>query len=153
MEIITNGAKETQQVARKIIKDLILTNKKRVGALVVALSGDLGAGKTTFTQGLSHALGVKEKILSPTFVILKHFNILAFKHFSNLYHMDCYRLAGVDDLKELGLEEILKDPANLVLIEWAERIKDALPKYTVWIKFEHLGEDRRKIKIQMTNDK
>jgi tRNA A37 threonylcarbamoyladenosine biosynthesis protein TsaE len=62
--------------------------------------------------------------------------------------MDAYRLSGEKDLAELGFGEILKEPKNTVAIEWAERIKKALPENTIWIKFEHAGEDKRKIKIK-----
>jgi tRNA threonylcarbamoyladenosine biosynthesis protein TsaE len=147
VDFLTTNAGETQQLAGKIIKDL--AGRPTRGALVLALEGELGAGKTAFTQGLGEALGIKEKILSPTFVIMKRFTIydLRFKNFKNLYHLDAYRLSGAGDTKELGLEEILKDKNNLVVIEWAERIKDILPPDTVWLKFEHGGEDRRKIEV------
>ncbi len=145
MKFITKNFKETQQLAGQLIKKLI--EMPHSGALVLAFKGDLGAGKTTFIQGLGKALGVKEKILSPTFVIMKHFNILTSKHFNSLYHIDCYRLDDEKDLVELGFEEILKNENNLVVIEWAERIKKALPRDTVWMEFEHGGEDERRIRI------
>lgn len=145
MEYLTTSVGETQQLAGKILKEI--AGRQTQGALVLALEGELGAGKTAFTQGLGKALGVKEKILSPTFVIMKHFNILTFEHFKNLYHLDCYRIEKTVDLAGLGLADILKDKKNLVVIEWAERIKDILPADTVWIKFEHKGEDNREIKV------
>jgi len=139
MEFITNSAKETKKLAAKLIKDFI--GAKRKNALVFGLSGELGAGKTTFIQGLAKALGVKERILSPTFVIMKHFN--------NFYHIDCYRIDKPAELKELGLEEVLKNPKNLVMIEWAEKVRKILPKEIIWLEFEHLGEDRRKIILNL----
>lgn len=123
-----------------------LADMSHQGALVLALQGELGAGKTTFIQGLAQALGIKEKILSPTFVLMKRFTIYDLR-FTNLYHIDAYRLSGASDVKDLGLEEILKDKNNLVVIEWAERVKEILPKDTVWLEFEHGGEDNRKITI------
>ena len=145
MEFITKNTQETQKLAGDFVENLADTLHR--GALVLALRGELGAGKTTFVQGLAGVLGVKEKILSPTFLIIKHFNILTSKHFKNLYHMDAYRLSGAGDVKGLGLEEILQDKNNLVVIEWAERVKDILPKDTLWLQFEHGGEDKRKITI------
>lgn len=153
MDFLTQSAGETQKLAGKILKEI--ASHQTQGALVLALQGELGAGKTAFTQGLGQALGIKEKILSPTFVIMKHFKIatsdkrLAASRIkvSDLYHIDAYRLSGIKDTKELGLEEILKDKNNLVVIEWAERVKEALPKDAVWIKFEHKGEDNRGIKV------
>lgn len=149
MEFITTGASETQELAGKIIRDLVRRPAK--GALVLALQGELGAGKTTFIQGLARALGVKEKVLSPTFVIMKHYDIKTFRlaplaqGIKKIYHIDVYRLESAKDLAGLGLEEILKDKKNLVVIEWAERVRDLLPKDAVWMKFEHGREDRRKI--------
>jgi tRNA threonylcarbamoyladenosine biosynthesis protein TsaE len=139
MEFITDSAKETQVVARKIIEKS--ASQPRQEALVLAMEGELGAGKTTFVQGLAKALGIKEKVLSPTFVIMRRFK--------KLYHIDCYRLSGGQDLKELGFEEIIKNPKNIVVIEWAERVKNVLPKDAVWLKFEHEGEEKRKIKFKM----
>ncbi len=159
MEFITKNFKETQQLAERLVTQLI--KGPHSGALVLALRGELGAGKTTFIQGLGQALWIKEKILSPTFVIMKHFELAnsewpianSQSKINNLYHLDCYRLDSEKDLVELGFEEILKNENNLVVIEWAQRIKKALPRDTIWMEFEHGGEDERKIKIQMTNDK
>lgn len=144
-EFITKNFEETQQLAGQLINRLIKIPHS--GALVLALKGDLGAGKTTFIQGLGQTLGVKEKILSPTFVIMKHFNIPASEYFSNFYHLDCYRIESAGDLEILNFKEILGEQKNLVVIEWAERIKKALPKDAVWMEFEHGGEDRRIIRI------
>jgi len=145
MEFITKNFKETQQLAERLVEQLITAPHR--GALVLALRGDLGAGKTTFIQGLGKALGVKEKILSPTFVIMKHFNILSSDYFSDFYHLDCYRIESSGDLEVLNFKEIINEPKNLVVIEWAERIKKALPSDAVWLEFEHGGEDVRKIQI------
>jgi tRNA threonylcarbamoyladenosine biosynthesis protein TsaE len=145
---LSKNASQTQKLAGKIAADL-LTEKGSKNAMVLALEGELGGGKTTFVQGLAKALGVKEKITSPTFVILRHFNILTSKHFNNLYHIDCYRLDKPEDLVELGFDEILKNPENLVVIEWAEKVKSLIPKNAVWIRFEWVGEEERKIAIKM----
>jgi len=144
MEFITNSAKATQKLAVKLIKDL--ARKKTNGALVLGLVGELGAGKTTFIQGLAESLKIKERILSPTFVIMKRFAI-GDKPFANLYHIDCYRIESPRELSALGFKEIIKDSKNLIVIEWAEKIKKILPKETLWIKFDHLGENKRKIKM------
>lgn len=143
MQYQTSSAQETQKIARGFAQNLFLKEK---GALVVGFSGDLGAGKTTFIQELAVALGVKEKILSPTFVIMKRYELQNQK-FANLYHFDFYRLENPQDLQEMDFEEIIGDSRNLVLIEWAEKLKDALPKDLIWVNFEHEGEDRRKILI------
>ena len=145
MEFITKNFGETQQLAQRLIDKVI--KMPHDGALVLALKGDLGVGKTTFIQGLGVALDIKEKILSPTFVIMKHFNILSSGFFSDFYHLDCYRIESSDDLEILNFKEIISEPKNLVVIEWAERIKKALPLDTVWLEFEHGGEDKRIIRI------
>jgi len=148
MEYLTNSAEGTKTAAKKIIIKLL--KRPHQGALVLVLVGELGAGKTTFVQGLAKTLGVKEKILSPTFVIQKRFMIydLRFKNkFKNLYHLDCYRIENAKNLAGLGLEEILKDKKNLVVIEWAERVANILPADTVWLNFQHKGGDKRKITI------
>ena len=144
MTFNTASAEETQKIARELLKNIAPSQS---GAVILAMEGDLGAGKTTFIQALGRALGVKGKVLSPTFVIIKHFNILTFKHFSDFYHFDCYRLEDPKEILALGFEEIIKDPKNLVAIEWAEKIKKILPKDAIWLKFKHLGEDKRKIRI------
>lgn len=157
MEFITVSVQETQKIAADLIRDLV--NKKTKGALVLALQGELGAGKTTFIQGLAKALKIKERVLSPTFVIMKRFQLVncPITQLNNLYHIDCYRIEGQGELLALGFKEIVKEKKNLVVIEWAEKIKKILPKDTVWIKFEHLGEERRKIilksKFQNSNVK
>lgn len=139
MSIKTKSAKETGAFARKLAVDL--ANRK--GPLVLALRGDLGAGKTTFTQSFAKALGVKKRILSPTFLIMKRFPLKA-GNFQNLYHIDAYRIKA-QDLKKLDISEILKGQ-NIVLIEWADRVREILPKGTIWIRFEH-GERENERKI------
>jgi len=145
-EFLTKSAEETQKLARSIVNDLSERPSAKT-ATVLALQGELGGGKTTFVQGLAAALGVKEKITSPTFVILRHFSILASKHFNSLYHIDCYRLEKPEDLAGLGFKEILIDSKNLIVIEWADKVKSLIPADAVWVDFEWVGEEERKIKI------
>lgn len=137
MKIKTKNAKETGAFARKLAKDL--TSKKQ--SLVLALCGKLGAGKTTFTQSFGRALGVKKRILSPTFLIMKRFPLIQ-SNFHNFYHIDAYRVKA-SDLKKLGVEEILRDH-NIVLIEWADRVREILPKNTIWIKLEHGAQENER---------
>ena len=139
MEIITQNEKQTKE-AGKILGEEIL---KGENGLIVGLEGELGSGKTTFIQGLAQGLGIKDKITSPTFVIFKKYNILN----TNFYHVDCYRLENGKDLIDLGFEEISKSKESIVLIEWAEKIKDILPKDTLWISFEYLDKNKRKIVV------
>lgn len=110
-------------------------------AAVVALSGDLGAGKTTFVKGVARALGILEHVTSPTFVIMKIYEVQG-RQFKRLVHMDAYRLKGKQHLKVLGWEDLLKDPGNLIMIEWPEKIADAIPAGAVSIAFRYSGTGR-----------
>lgn len=104
-------------------------------ALILGLEGDLGGGKTTFLQGFAKGLGIKEKILSPTFIILRKFKVKSLK-FKVFYHIDCYRISGPKDILLLGFKEIISNPKNIVAIEWADRIRKILPKDALILKFE-----------------
>lgn len=131
-EYLTFSEKETRNLAKRF--------GKRIHG-VVGLVGELGSGKTTFVQGFAEGLGIKEKIISPTFILIRQHKIPKTKKM--LYHIDLYRL----DFGDLGLKEIIDNPTNTVLIEWAEKIKSLLPKETVWINFEQVDEHQRKITI------
>ncbi len=140
MKIKTQKEKETKKLAKKIAKSLTPQEEK---ATVLALSGELGSGKTTFTKGFAEEFGIKE-ITSPTFVIMKKYQ-LKNKEFNRLYHIDCYRIEEKTDLKEIKFEEILKSPRNLILIEWPERLIN-LPEGNLMLNFEVVGENERVIK-------
>jgi tRNA threonylcarbamoyladenosine biosynthesis protein TsaE len=101
--------------------------EKRDGAVVIALSGDLGSGKTTFTQAAAKALGVEDTVNSPTFVIEKIY-ALSNQKWQKLVHIDAYRLKRAEQLKQLGWDEIIGDPSNLVIIEWPEHVQEAIPQ-------------------------
>ena len=133
IEIVTRSGVETKKVAGILAREM---GPRPRGAAVVALSGQLGAGKTTFTQGFARALGVRENVLSPTFVLMKIYPLKK-SRFRHLVHVDCYRLASSKDLLHLGFKELLKDNDAIILIEWPERIKKILPVGTLWLKFEH----------------
>jgi len=144
MKIITNNFNQTKKLGEALAKKI--KSRKKDKALVLGLSGDLGGGKTTFLQGFAKGLGIKEKVLSPTFVILKRFKIKDLR-FKNFYHIDCYRLNRDKEILVLGFKEIISDPKNIIAIEWAEKIKKIIPKNTIWIKFEFIDENKRKIRI------
>jgi len=110
---------------------------------VICLKGDLGAGKTVFTKALARGLGIKELITSPTFVLMREYDISAKR---KLYHIDCYRLNNSQELLDLGFKKWLKND-NIIVIEWGDKVRDILPKGCIWIKFEVLGENKRRIKM------
>ena len=142
--IVTKSAEETKIVA-KLFAESIMEEVAAKGAVVVALEGALGAGKTTFAQGFAEGLGVKEKVKSPTFVLVHKHALKKKKRFKHFYHADCYRLESEKDVNAIGLDEAMQDPENIVLVEWARRIKKALPKDTIVVKFTYINEQTRKI--------
>ncbi len=117
-------------------------------ALVMALEGELGAGKTTLTQGLAKILGIKAKVKSPTFTLIKKYKIPRLKKSRFLYHLDCYRLRDHRDLLALGIKDILNNKENVILIEWPERIRKILPKNHIKIHMDHVNKHTRKITIR-----
>jgi tRNA threonylcarbamoyladenosine biosynthesis protein TsaE len=123
------------EIAKKVI-DRRLSLAKREHAIVIALRGDLGAGKTTFTQGFFRGLGIKRNPISPTFIIMRRYKI-PIRRFADIYHFDAYRLKKAEDVAVLEFENILSDPRNIVLVEWPEKIKGALPRDTVRLVFIH----------------
>ena len=140
MILESNSPKETQKIASDLAKKIIKTKK---GA-VIALEGELGAGKTTFIQGFAKALGVKSKVKSPTFVLMKKYKV---SNQANLYHLDCYRIGDYKELRIPELKEIFEMSHDIVLVEWAERIKKALPKKHIKIHIDHINKNQRKITI------
>ncbi len=145
----TNSYKQTKKIAADLAKKFLAGKAERKNVLVFGLIGDLGSGKTTFVQGFLKALGVKKKITSPTFVLIKNYPIPQLTNSLIVYHIDCYRIKKSKELLDLGLKEILNNPQNIVLIEWAEKIKRILSKNTIWVKFEHgEKENQRTIKIK-----
>ncbi|MBI2049893.1 MAG: tRNA (adenosine(37)-N6)-threonylcarbamoyltransferase complex ATPase subunit type 1 TsaE [Candidatus Staskawiczbacteria bacterium] len=138
---LTKNSKQTQKLGEKIALQL------RSGqAVVLALQGDLGSGKTTFLQGFAKGLGIKEKILSPTFIIVKRFKLRNY-NFKNFYHIDCYRIKNYKDLDKLGFKDIIASPENIVAVEWPEKIKKILPKSTITIEFDFIDKNKRRITI------
>ena len=140
---ILNSPAETSRLASVIAEIISELGPGPKSATVVALSGDLGAGKTSFTKSFLKHLGITARVTSPTFIIMRVFDLPSGKagftsesNFKKAYHIDAYRV-GPKDLIDLGLKDILKDPQNLVVIEWAERIKKILPEEIFWIKIEH----------------
>jgi len=151
--IISHSSKETQSFAKKLAKN-IGKYKPKKGALILALEGDLGGGKTTFLQGFAQGLGIKEKILSPTFVIMRKFKIRVDScsdscGFVYFYHVDCYRIQKQKEILDLGWKEIIKNPRNIIAVEWAEKISKILPKKKVKIKFKFVNKNTRLLTINV----
>lgn len=143
MKIIAKNLEETKDLAEKFIKSLQIGDR----AVVVALTGDLGSGKTTFSQFIGRALGVEEHIQSPTFLIERIYE-LKDKPWKHFVHIDAYRLDSSQELITLGWEKLLENKENLILIEWPERVSDIIPEYAYHIVFRHVTEDTREIEVQ-----
>ncbi|MBU1045609.1 tRNA (adenosine(37)-N6)-threonylcarbamoyltransferase complex ATPase subunit type 1 TsaE [Patescibacteria group bacterium] len=173
-KIITGSDQKTRSLAKSMAENCLKTGLGFVfngQAMIFALDGSLGSGKTTFIQGFAKGLGIREKILSPTFVILKRFKITKPKgpnptrsqrfaprcgpeskalspKFKNFYHIDCYRIKDSQEILDLGFEEIISDPENIVVIEWADKIKEVLPKNIAVINFKLKDKNIREIIIK-----
>ncbi len=180
-QILTKSDAETKKLgvdfAKKIMKPHFdgsrtsFTSFKE--ALVISLEGDLGAGKTTFTQGFAKGLGIKEKIQSPTFVIMRIHEITplnppyfkgekknktlppyeggrvrdrGYMRYSNFIHVYAYRLKS-KDFAVLNWKEFIKNPQNIILVEWGNKIKNILPKNSIRVIFSHVDNNKRLIKV------
>ncbi|MBU0671157.1 MAG: tRNA (adenosine(37)-N6)-threonylcarbamoyltransferase complex ATPase subunit type 1 TsaE [Patescibacteria group bacterium] len=134
-EICQSGsAKETIKIAQSF-------GKKLKPGQVIALWGDLGSGKTTFTKGIATALGIKKNIKSPSFLIFKNYPL---KKGGEFVHVDLYRLKKVSDLDTIGLSDFI-NKKNIVVIEWPEKIKKQLPKGKADVFFKTINKDKREI--------
>jgi tRNA threonylcarbamoyladenosine biosynthesis protein TsaE len=143
----TNSPRQTKKLANLLGQEILKSRLKKKGTLVFAFCGELGSGKTTFIQGFLRSLGIKRKITSPTFVITKNYKLKAI-NYKRAYHIDCYRIKKPKELLDLELKEILAGPKNILLIEWAEKIRRVLPKNAIWIKFSHRAKNnQRTIKV------
>lgn len=158
-QYITNNYQETQQIAEEFAKDL-------QGGEVLCLYGDLGYGKTTFVQGLAKGLGIKGKIISPTFIIMRTYkgNLISSSsdpatggrveksnqnspQLINFYHVDLYRINSEKEIVDLGLLDIINQPESIVAIEWSEKMGKLLSGKRIDVKFKYIDESKRIIDI------
>lgn len=124
------------------------------GGEVVLLEGSLGAGKSVFVRGVARALGIEKRITSPTFVLMKVYDVLDHATIKRLVHVDAYRV-GLDDLEAIGLMEYLTDPVTVVFIEWGEKVKKWLLNNNNkinMVQINYVDEDTREIKIIQYGD-
>ena len=141
-KIITKSEAQTLALGKKLASRL-------KGGEVIALVGDLGAGKTVLARGLARGLGIKNTINSPTFVLLKAYKIKDFRFkIKNLVHVDAYRLNSGRELIDIGLKDWLGQKDSVVLIEWAERVQDVLPKKKIKICLRVASPQERAVTIQ-----
>lgn len=131
---------ELEAVAKEV---LTVLKERQDGstAAVLALHGDLGAGKTTFMQTLARELGVSDTVVSPTFVIMKLYETTD-ETFPNLAHIDAYRIEDADEMRPLRFTELLEQPDAIIAIEWAEHISELLPEHSLHLSIAIEGEER-----------
>lgn len=132
---------DIDEIAGRVLQSV---KKSPDHATVIALSGELGAGKTTLTQALGRILGVEENMISPTFVIMKRYKLSA-SNWNLMIHIDAYRLKDERELEILGWQEMIENPDNLILIEWPERVPNIIPKHAYNISLGHVDEKTRSI--------
>ncbi len=135
---------DINKVAKNIIQKA--TKLKNKQATVIALRGDLGSGKTTLTQEIAKILGIKDNLISPTFVIMKNYE-LKNKKFEKLTHIDAYRLEKDSELLKLGWSEIISKSKNLIILEWPEKVPGCVPKNTIFVDLYHKDDQTRTIKL------
>ena len=138
-KMVITEISELEAVAKSVL--VIAKNQNNKSAVVCALHGDLGAGKTTFTQTFARMLGVTNVVNSPTFVIIKSYE-LDEQSFEKLVHIDAYRIEEIDEMRVLGFEELLPEKSTIMCIEWAENIAELLPENTIHIRLTLDGEKR-----------
>jgi len=166
-EIITKSADQTRKLGLEMAKKILNGAQKE---RIICLSGDLGAGKTTFTQGFLEGLGAQGPFVSPTFMIMKEYQIkfpISNFQFPNkfqlnnlkkeknnkivkpkfVYHIDAYRIEK-EDMLELGWEEMISEADNVIIVEWAERIRDIVPVGAIWMEFEWKNEKERVVRLK-----
>jgi tRNA threonylcarbamoyladenosine biosynthesis protein TsaE len=134
--VITAGPEETQRLGEELVGEL-------EEGEVVALVGQLGSGKTTFVQGMAQGLFVKERVTSASFLLAR-----TYRGRMPLHHLDAYRISTPEELAEVGLLELLPPEEGVTVVEWADRIGDLIPPGSIWVHFEHLDGDRRRITLR-----
>ena len=157
--MISKSGRETIEIAKTFLTKL-LKNSRHEGALVVGLSGDLGAGKTAFVKAVAKHLKIKNKVFSPTYVIMKKYFLprprgsaptkvgARGSNYKFFYHIDAYRLKNEKELIHLGWKEIISDKENLVFVEWPENISKAMPSNAKYVYITHTKNGHRDFKLK-----
>ena len=134
---------DTKKLGQELAKEIL--KRKGEAAFVVFLDGDLGTGKTTLVKEIIFALGVKEKVKSPTFTIIEPYEL----NNENIYHVDLYRIIDPTELEIIGLREYLNESKAIIFIEWPEKSYGYLKKFDLKISLKHLSENERKCRIEL----
>ena len=136
-EFITSSEEETENIGKTLAMSLSKGDS-------VLLRGNLGAGKTVFSRGFARGLGITEPVSSPTYTIVQEYEL---PNGGRLYHLDLYRISGVNAALAFGVDEFLDDPQGISLIEWPDRIDGILPENAICVEIEHLSDSERRLTI------
>jgi tRNA threonylcarbamoyladenosine biosynthesis protein TsaE len=147
MKFISKDSEDTKKIAEKLVRSLEVGER----AVVLALYGDLGAGKTTLAQNIGEYLGVHDPIQSPTYLIEKIYELRR-SPWQHLVHIDAYRLDDESELLSLGWREIVNKPENLIIVEWADKVGNILPDDAIHIHIRHVSEHEREIEISQRDE-
>ena len=142
-KLTLSSLEDTKKLGQELAKEIL--KRKGEAAFVVFLDGDLGTGKTTLVKEIIFALGVKEKVKSPTFTIIEPYEL----NNENIYHVDLYRIIDPTELEIIGLREYLNESNAIIFIEWPEKSYGYLKKFDLKIALKHLSENERKCRIEL----
>lgn len=142
-KLTLSSLEDTKNLGQEIAKEIL--KRKDKSAFIVFLNGDLGTGKTTLVKEIIFALGIKEKVKSPTFTIIEPYEL----NDKNIYHIDLYRINDPSELEIIGLREYLNESEAIIFIEWPEKSFGFLKKFDLKISLKHSSEKERKCKIEL----
>ena len=142
-KLTLSSLEDTKNLGQEIAKEIL--KRKDKSAFIIFLDGDLGTGKTTLVKEIIFALGIKEKVKSPTFTIIEPYEL----NNKNIYHIDLYRINDPSELEIIGLREYLNESEAIIFIEWPEKSFGFLKKFDLKISLKHSSEKERKCKIEL----
>lgn len=142
-KLTLRSLEDTKNLGQEIAKEIL--KRKDKSAFIVFLDGDLGTGKTTLVKEIIFALGIKEKVKSPTFTIIEPYEL----NNKNIYHIDLYRINDPNELEIIGLREYINESEAIIFIEWPEKSFGFLKKFDLKISLKHSSEKERKCKIEL----
>lgn len=142
-KLTLSSLEDTKNLGQEIAKEIL--KRKDKSAFIVFLDGDLGTGKTTLVKEIIFALGIKEKVKSPTFTIIEPYEL----NDKNIYHIDLYRINDPSELEIIGLREYLNESEAIIFIEWPEKSFGFLKEFDLKISLKHSSEKERKCKIEL----
>lgn len=143
LDIVSHSPEQTRRLARRLASLL-------AGGETICLEGQLGAGKTTFAQGVGQGLGIEEPIISPTFTLIREYGPAGDR--PPLYHIDFYRLESLEEIQTLGLDDYFYSD-GVCVVEWPERAEVLLPEERVWIEMHAIGDAKRSLLIRAEGDR